>query len=171
MCLKWFKAKRTRQFQSGLWFAELALFWAEMEFLVHLGVWEAWQSCFWLKTICWTCFKWSPSLVLTDAQVMFTFASFLVFEEKVELTKPKPVQASSRPEHSWWAFPEVCGCYLYQEIRSNAQDKQKCKKYALWKWYCNLYAIFGIILCAMLHSSEQSHCPMYLHSILECKKD
>ena len=29
------------------------------------------------------------------------FASLLAFEAKVELTKPKPVQASSRPEERW----------------------------------------------------------------------
>ena len=32
------------------------------------------------------------------------FASLLAFEAKFELTKPKPVQASSWPEESWHTF-------------------------------------------------------------------
>ena len=38
MCLKWFKAKRTRQNGNGLVFAEVALFWAKMGFSVLEGV-------------------------------------------------------------------------------------------------------------------------------------
>ena len=38
MCLKWFGTKSTRQCEDGLRYAGLALFWAEMEFLVYLGV-------------------------------------------------------------------------------------------------------------------------------------
>ena len=38
MCLKWFGTKRTSGICFGLSSAELALFWAEMEFLVYLGV-------------------------------------------------------------------------------------------------------------------------------------
>ena len=163
MCLKWFKIKHTSEICFGLVFVEMALFWAEVGVFVLKGVWEAWKSCFRLGVIYWGCLKCSQDLVLTDAQVMFTFASWLVFEAKVEMTKAKVVQASSRYAYGWWDFPEVCGCCLYQEIRSNAQDKQNCKKCALWKWYCNLFAIFGIILCVMLHSSEQCQYPLYLH--------
>ena len=82
------------------------------------------------------------------------FASLLAFEVKGELTKPETVKASSRPEKSWYTFPDVYGSYLHKEIRSMAQDKQNCKKYALWKWYCNLYAINGLIHCAKLQRSE-----------------
>ena len=35
---------------------------------------------------------------------MWTFASWLVFEAKGELTKAKDVLASSRPEESWYTF-------------------------------------------------------------------
>ena len=38
MCLKWFQAKRTREYGSGLVFAKVALFWAEMGFSVLEGV-------------------------------------------------------------------------------------------------------------------------------------
>ena len=37
-CLKWFGTKRTRQCEDDLSFAGLALFWAEMECFVYLGV-------------------------------------------------------------------------------------------------------------------------------------
>ena len=39
------------------------------------------------------------------------------------------------------------------------------------KLQCYLYAINGLNPCTMLQSSEQSHCPMCLHSILECRRD
>ena len=91
------------------------------------------------------------------------FASLLAFEAKVEVTQEKAVLASSWDADGWYSFPVVHGSCLQPTIRCNAQDKQNLKKYALSKKHCNLYAIFGIILCTELHSSEQSHCPMYFH--------
>ena len=144
-------------FDKNLWFCVL-------------GCLGAWKIMFLAWYIVMNLFQMVSSLGFNRCTSYGTFARFLVFEAKGELTKAKVVQASLRPAESWWAFPDVCGCCLYKEIRSMAQDKPNCKKCALWKWYCNLYAIFGINQCVMLHNSEQCLCPMYFHLIKECGK-
>ena len=57
-------------------------------------------------------FEMIPRLALIRFSSYGLFASLLAFEAKVELTKPKPVQASSRPEKSWYTFPDVHGSCL-----------------------------------------------------------
>ena len=61
-------------------------------------------------------------------QSCLTFASFLVFEAKGELTMPNDELARSKPEHGWYTFPDVCGVGLLQNIGFTTQEKQNCKR-------------------------------------------
>ena len=61
------------------------------------------------------------------------FCKFLAFEEKLEVTMPKPVQACLLAAHSWYKLPDICGYCLQQKIRSMAQEMQSCISLALSK--------------------------------------
>ena len=78
-------------------------------------------------------FEMSPRLALIRFSSYVDFCKLLAFEAKVELTKPNPVQASSRPAESWCTLPQVCGLCMQQKVWSMAQDKQNCIKCALSK--------------------------------------
>ena len=113
----------------------------------------------------------NPRLAFIKWISCLDFCKFLAFEEKLEVTMPKPIQACLLAADSWYKLPDICGYCLQQKIRSMAQDLQSCKKHALSKWYYELYAIFGLIHCAMLQKSEQDHYPLSLHLIMECRRD
>ena len=57
-------------------------------------------------------FEMFTKLGFIRLQSYLTFASFLVFEAKGELTMPNDVLASSKPEHGWYTFPDICGVGL-----------------------------------------------------------
>ena len=57
-------------------------------------------------------FEMMPSFGFIRCTSYGLFESLLAFEAKVELTKPKPVLASSRPEKSWYTFHDVHGSFL-----------------------------------------------------------
>ena len=120
----------------------------------------------------WGCFRGETlvSLAYKDMQNLFEtlawvdfircvccglLAQLLVLKEKCEVTMLRPIQASSKHAHSWCTMPEIRGLCLQQKAWSNAQEKQLCKSYALWKWKCDLYAQNGIIQCTRLPWSGQ----------------
>ena len=76
-------------------------------------------------------FEMKPKLAFIRWMRSLDFCKFLAFEEKLEVTMPKPVQACLLAAHSWYKLPDICGYCLQQKIRSMAQDKQSCKKLAL----------------------------------------
>ena len=149
VCWNWLQAKRTSGLWFGLWFADPALFWQKMGFLVYKGVWEVASSCFWLSIMCSSWFKCSQALVLSDCKDMDFWHNDLVLKQKVILTMQRLVQSSLGSAHSWYTFPYLCGCGFLQKIKSNAQDKQKCKSCALCKWHCCLFAKNGLIQCVI----------------------
>ena len=73
-------------------------------------------------------FEMNTTLSLIRLQSYLTFASFLVFEAKGELTMPNVVLARSKPEHGWYTFPDICGVGFLQKIGFTAQEKQNCIK-------------------------------------------
>ena len=85
-----------------------------------LGVWKLGNSCFLACYNMLNLFQIVSSLGFNRCTSYRTFARFLVFEAKGELTKAKAVLASSRPEESWYTFPDVHGYCLHKEIRSMA---------------------------------------------------
>ena len=98
-----------------------------------LGVWKLDNSCFlaWYNML--RLFQMVTKLGFNRCTSYVHFCKLACFLRIVELTKPKPVQASSRPAHSWYQFPDIHGVYLLQEIGFNAQDKQNDIKHALSK--------------------------------------
>ena len=57
-------------------------------------------------------FEMSPMLGFIRFSSYVNFCKLLAFEAKGELTKAKVVLASSRPEESWYTFPDVHGSCL-----------------------------------------------------------
>ena len=69
-------------------------------------------------------FEMIQSLVFIRWKSLLDFCKFLAFEEKLEVTMPKLVQACLLAAHSWYKLPDICGYCLQQKIRSMAQDLQ-----------------------------------------------
>ena len=74
-----------------------------------------------------------PRLAFIRWMSSLDFCKFLAFEEKLEVTMPKPIQACLLAAHSWYKLDYICGYCLQKKIRSMAQDLQSWKKQALSK--------------------------------------
>ena len=71
-----------------------------------------------------------------------------LWSKRWEVTKSRPVQASSNPAYILWAWPQVCGFGLLSKIWFNAQEMQFDIKQVLTKMAMLPFCYFWInLLC------------------------
>ena len=128
MCLKWFQEKRTRQNGNGFNFAEAALFGKKMVFLCFRVFGKLCTHVFACYKVL-RLFEMKPRLAFIRWMSCIDFCKFLAFEEKLEVTMPKPVQTCLPAPPSWYKLPDICGYNLQQKIRSMAKDLQSSTKH------------------------------------------
>ena len=94
MCLKCFWTKRMRGFDGGLWFAELALFWAEMEILCTRGLERSKTRVSGLQGYEKLVWKLCLSSIYQICELWAFWPFDLFWKQRCELSKLGPVQAS-----------------------------------------------------------------------------
>ena len=152
-CLKYYKAKRTSKFWDGKSFAEAALFGQKFVFL-SFGMFQSIS----LRVL--ACNKFVNLYIVIQSPLSSSctssdpFCHFSCIWRKLKWLKPKCCTCLLASWRGLVCFAWYLWTLLVTKEQVQGSRLIKLKRFALSKWYCELYAIYGIVLCTMLQRSK-----------------